>query len=288
MISLLCSFLGALAVSLSSGACKSSTRTVLEEPRQAPVSGQDSAIAALAPKISVDPTAAGYAFNLMIGAGSPASLATVHSLRYFSVVIYDRDNARVDSATNEEILTSGTMSSETHQASITAFATIAWHPARDPGEGAYAIARVGSATGSFATRLPLPAAAPSPKPTKPIVLTLDVQSRAAQAEFILRVQRVGPAPEGEYRPTGERFRIVLQDDVGDMVWSSSEGMVFTQMVGAVEPTEVGKEIEYRAVWNGRDQRTHMLAGPGTFRVTATIPAKPTSYVLREEFTWSGR
>lgn len=288
MISLLCTFLSALAVSLSSGACKSSTRTVQQEPRQIPASEQDAAIAALAPKITVDPTADGYTFSLMIGAGSPASLATVHSLRFFSVAIYDRDNARVDSATNEEILTSGTMSSETHQASITAFSTITRHPARDPGEGAYAIATVGSAKGSFATRLALPAVRPSPKPTKPIVMTLDVQSRAAQAEFILRVQRVGPAPDGEYLPTGERFRIVLQDAVGDMVWSSSAGMAFTQMVGVVEPTEVGKEIEYRAVWNGRDQRTHMLAGPGTFRVTATIPAKPTSYVLREEFTWSGR
>jgi hypothetical protein len=121
------------------------------------------------------------------------------------------------------------------------------------------------------------------------VLNIWLESRdmGRGVEFTLHVERLAPPPAGEYLPSGEQFRIELESSVGETIWSSSHGMAFIQSIGEVEPAEVGKSVEYRAVFDGRNDMTKSKLAPGRYRIIATIPAKPHPYILREEFTWSG-
>ena len=124
--------------------------------------------------------------------------------------------------------------------------------------------------------------------TDPIALTLDVRSRIVGLEFLVRVERLANAPEGEYLPSGENIRIEIENELGEQFWSSSLGKMFTQAVAPVEPIRIGEFADYREYWDGQNTITGGRLPQGSYRVIVTIPAKPKPYILRENFTWGGK
>lgn len=131
-------------------------------------------------------------------------------------------------------------------------------------------------------------AAQTQKPTSnPLAITVDVRTRTVGLEFLVRVERLAEGPDGEYLPSGEKIRIEIENELGEEFWSSSAGRMFTQATGPVEPIRVGEFADYREYWDGRNNITGGRLTQGRYRVIVTIPAKPTPYIIREDFTWSG-
>lgn len=138
------------------------------------------------------------------------------------------------------------------------------------------------------TTIPADTAAQAQKPASdPLAITLDVRTRTVGLEFLVRVERRAEAPEGEYLPSGENIRIEIENELGEEFWSSSAGKMFTQAISPVEPIRVGEFADYREYWDGRNTITGGRLTQGRYRVIVTIPAQPTPYIIREDFTWSG-
>ncbi len=227
-----------------------------------------------------------YTLGFSVG-GSAAS----HRIRSFEARIFSALGSRLAAITTDRIDASGITNASTGAVSGMMYGSMTW--SADVGAGSYAVLLLRTDSGVVARYVPFPggdqAAAPEAAPRGRILaMALTSDRRGTGVEFRLSVNRRAGAPEGEYLPSGEKFRIELIDDGGRTIWSSSRGRSFTQAIGSVDPAEVGGETEYRAVWDGRDDLAHGRAAPGTYRIVATIPAKPTPYILREEFTWSGR
>lgn len=123
--------------------------------------------------------------------------------------------------------------------------------------------------------------------SNPLTITLDVRTRTVGLEFLIRVERVAEAPEGEYLPSGENIRIEIENELGEQFWSSTAGKMFTQAISPVQPIRVGEFADYREYWDGQNTITGGRLTQGRYRAIVTIPAKPKPYILREEFTWSG-
>lgn len=139
------------------------------------------------------------------------------------------------------------------------------------------------------TTIPADSISQAEKPiSNPLAITLDVRTRTVGLEFLVRVERVAEAPEGEYLPSGENIRIEIENELGEQFWSSSAGKMFTQAITPVQPIRVGEFADYREYWDGRNTITGGRLTQGRYRVILTIPAKPKPYILREEFTWSGK
>ncbi len=231
-----------------------------------------------------------YSLGFMVGAGGPGDspgMRAIARLQTFIVRVYAPDGKLIDSISTSAIDRSGT--STKGNGSITAYSRIEWKAPAPVLPGSYARMSLPTDHGTITRRIDFPASGAAPaNGRKPLVLSLDVQNRGSAEEFTLRVERISPAPAGEYLPSGEKYRIEIIGSSGETLWSSSGGMSFTQSVGTVDPAKVGQEVTYRARWDGRSALSHGRAEPGTYRIVATIPAKPAPYILREEFTWSGK
>ncbi len=224
------------------------------------------------------------------GASQSASLNALHSLASLSFQIYAPNGRQLASIATQEINTSGTANTETEQTSLTAFGGVEWDSPEPLAPGTFAIAILRSDHGALARRVEFPGsdgASPAASAAS-VAMLLDVRSSGSGVEFTLTARRAAQGPADEYLPSGEKYRIELRNDVGETIWSSSTGKVFTMAIGPMAPGPVGSEVKYREFWNGRDEQTRMATPPGVYRIIATIPAKPTPYILREEFTWSGR
>ncbi|MDB5035051.1 MAG: Intracellular proteinase inhibitor [Chlorobi bacterium] len=291
-------FLG-LLLALSAAACHGS-QSVARNEEAGQTAGKiidanghiDSALAALDPQFYVSPNedTAGYVLGFSVGGGgSPDSpeMTALRSIRRFTAGIYGADGAEIAHLTTDDIGRSGTASGG--DGSVMVYARTAWAPKN--GNGAWALMSIETDRGSVTRRVAFPgtgADASQTRKNSPLEMSLDAEPRGNSMEFVLTVRRTAAAPEGEYRPNGEQYRIEIMDDGGEVIWSSSRGLMFSQMVGEIAPKKVGEEITYRAIWSGLDYRTHERAAPGRYRIIATLPAKPAPYILREELTWSGR
>ncbi len=115
-----------------------------------------------------------------------------------------------------------------------------------------------------------------------LVLAPSVEVSDSGVTFRLRARRVQPVA-GEYFPSSERLRVELFQG-GKRWWSSAEGVAFLQVIGAVEPTEVGAEVEYSLRWDGRLPTGERLPA-GDYQLRLTLPARPQEYVLELPFRW---
>jgi hypothetical protein len=257
----------------------------------------DPALVALDPQFYVAYADGGRAYKLgfSMGAGSPVA----RRVRGLDARIMS-DDSEIATLHTDEINTSGTSNTESGEMSGIMYGSMEWAPSDIPTPGTYVVLTLRGDSGVVIRRveLPGPPRGDGDNTPMPVVeqiphdrilnLTLTSERRGAGVQFTLSVKRQAPAPAGEYLPSGEEFRIELRNANGENIWSSSDGRFFVQKVGTVEPATVGGEVVYRAQWDGRNDLLHAPAAPGTYRITATIPAKPTPYILREEFTWNGR
>lgn len=92
-------------------------------------------------------------------------------------------------------------------------------------------------------------------------------------------------PTGEYIPDGEHFIIEIYTQKGNVIWSSSHGMNFTQAIGEVQPQTPGYMHVYEKLWDGKDNKDNPVPA-GEYLVKMTIPAKPMAYSTKMNFEWN--
>lgn len=98
--------------------------------------------------------------------------------------------------------------------------------------------------------------------------------------FVMDLLRLKPA-EDEYFPTSERLRIVITNKLGKTIWSSDYDLNFLQIIGQVEPVEVGKVHRYIVPWNRKDNNGNYVK-EGELRVSFILPVKPNNIVKVQE------
>lgn len=91
-------------------------------------------------------------------------------------------------------------------------------------------------------------------------------------------------PEGEYFPDSQTLIVHIETTSGSVVWNSSEGKNFMQMITDVLPKKPGESYKYELTWNGRDTNGKNMK-PGNYIIRYTIPAKPESYSATLEIEW---
>lgn len=288
-----------LAAGTGMAGCRSSQSSENNDPPTArsvvPPDSVDPALALLDPEFTISSISEGrYALNFRAGAGgtgSSPSMAALHSLNSVSFQIYAPNGDQLASIATQDITTSGTANAETGSASLTAFGGVEWEPGTPLLPGTYAIAILRSNDGAFARRIDFPGAGSAMTPAQArasIDIAVETRSRGGGVEFLVTATRISPGPAEEYLPSGEKYRIEIRDDVGETIWSSSTGKVFTQALVPMDPGPVGDDVTYREFWDGRNELTRLPVPPGRYRLVITIPAHPTPYISRQEFTWSGR
>lgn len=94
--------------------------------------------------------------------------------------------------------------------------------------------------------------------------------------FVLDLLRVKP-PKDEYFPTSERLRIEITNKMGKVVWNSDYDLNFLQVIGQVEPVEVGKVQRYIVPWNRVDNSGNFV-DEGDLSVSFVLPIKPSKLV----------
>ena len=119
----------------------------------------------------------------------------------------------------------------------------------------------------------------------PVTLKLDIKRKEPGLLFTLTATRNIVAGETEYLPSSESHRITIYDGPVK-IWSSRDGMAFTQAVQKVEPNEVGETTTWTVTWDGRDSEGRPV-GAGLYTIEGLIPAQPTEYFVREDYRWSG-
>lgn len=214
------------------------------------------------------------------GEGSP-QMAALNSIRSVGFIVFDADGNLIDSLYTERIGRSGLGGGD---ASLTASAGTEWRPAPPVPQKLRIVMYMRTSGGVWPKEVIT--SFDEPLYAEPVVLNLDYAPSGNGLEFVLTAQRVAEAPEGEYLPSSEAFRIEVYNGP-TLYWSSSRGKAFAQMIGQVEPSEIGGKAEYRAVWPGVDS-TGKAAGKGALTVVATIPAKPNPYTVRKEIQWPTR
>jgi hypothetical protein len=280
-------------LALATAGC-SSSRTAGEAGRtldRAAVERQSSPVLEiLNPHFDVVPTPEGpYALIFSAGASGTSdspSMRALRSIREVSFVVFDPDGRAIDSMRTTEIPTSGIQNSD-GGASLTATARVEWAPGTAPALGTRVLMRATADDGEILrlAEVPPPLANATVRRDR-LALSLETEQRGPSTlEFLFTVERTAPAAPEEYLPSGERFRIEIVSETGELQWSSSHGQMFTQAIGPVVPAEVGERAVYRATFDGMSDETHQRLAPGRYRVIATVPAKPRAYVLREELAW---
>lgn len=93
-------------------------------------------------------------------------------------------------------------------------------------------------------------------------------------------------PANEHIPDSEHFRVQIFTKKGNLVWSSSEGKNFMQVIGKVQPEIAGEMHVYKQIWNGKDN-SGIPVPEGEYKVVMTIPAKPIEYSTTMDYYWKG-
>lgn len=294
---MIASLLLAGAVTFVAG-CKSTEKISNETSSEAakvslPADSLDATLDGMNPEFGVSTDGGGsYVIYAAVGAGGDPTSPTVralHRITSMTADIFTPDGRHITRLETVEVTASGVANSETQGVSLTAYGKVEWNPHQRVAPGTYAIVALHTDSGRVARRITIESGGAEPATDgSPIVMTVEANSRGTNVEFLVRVERVTPAPDGEYLPGGEQISVELRNDVGETIWNSSTGRGFTQAIGTVEPTEVGRTVEHRVLWDGRSGLSRSRAHPSVYAIIVTIPAEPRPYILREEFTWSGR
>ena len=246
----------------------------------------DRNIAALKPEFVVEFQEKGGLYLGMAAGGAGASssqqIKTIGDIQSVSFIVFDEKGRLLDSMYTDVITRSGL--AEPESASLVISAGVAWRPKPPAPQEFHLIMLVRSHSSVWiretVTSFDLPLY------TESILLDLKHTQKGKGLEFILSAERVAEPSGEEYLPSSEAFRITLFNGP-TRLWSSSEGMAFTQAIGPVEPQELGGKVEYRVLWNGTDTNGQQ-AKRGALTVEALIPAKPAPYVLRKEIQWNAQ
>jgi hypothetical protein len=103
----------------------------------------------------------------------------------------------------------------------------------------------------------------------PIIEETDAQTITFKALTIRQAPH-----QGAYRPSSEDFRVEIINSKDGKKWNSSEGMMYMQMIGSIEPLMVGTE-NLLTLQHKIDQKQFRLNGLNT--VNFIIPAMPHQY-----------
>lgn len=121
-------------------------------------------------------------------------------------------------------------------------------------------------------------------PATPLELTpFATPAGAASIELGATVKRIY-LPTNEYLPSAERFRIIVSDSSGAVVWRSDAGLSYSTIVLNVEPRHSGETDRQAITWNGKSLSGTIIP-PGRYRADMSIPARPTPYTTSIEFSW---
>jgi len=94
-------------------------------------------------------------------------------------------------------------------------------------------------------------------------------------------------PKEEYLPSSERFRVIISDQQGNVVWRSDAGTQFLTLVGSIEPSLEGRSERYAIPWNGVDLQGNAVR-TGSYQCELIIPARPSQYTARTTIQWPPR
>lgn len=94
--------------------------------------------------------------------------------------------------------------------------------------------------------------------------------------FVLDLLRLRPT-EDEYFPNSERLRIEITNELGKPIWNSDKDVNFLQIIGQVEPIEVGKMHRYIVPWN-RTNNSGKFVSEGKLNVAYILPIKPNNII----------
>ncbi|MCX7880434.1 MAG: hypothetical protein N2517_07210 [Ignavibacteria bacterium] len=87
--------------------------------------------------------------------------------------------------------------------------------------------------------------------------------------------------EDEYFPTSERLRIRIESKAGKEIWASDFNTNFLQVIGEVEPIEIGKIRRYILQWIGKDFSGNKVPS-GEYNVYFILPIKKHEIVEKLE------
>lgn len=99
-------------------------------------------------------------------------------------------------------------------------------------------------------------------------------------EFMLQAKRIKIADE--YLPNSESFRVEIFNLGGKMLFSSDYQMNYLQVIGEVEPKNIGEIHTYKYTWNRTDNNKQKIP-TGKYRAILCIPAKPNHYTSTINF-----
>jgi len=91
-------------------------------------------------------------------------------------------------------------------------------------------------------------------------------------------------PPGEYLPTSENFRVVINDDKGAVVWRSDFGAGFLTLITTVEPQTPNQVEKYVLPWDGRNLEG-IRVPDGVYHADLIIPASPRAYTAKIDVPW---
>ena len=242
----------------------------------------DTNIAALNPEIAVQPNDDGSIYlGVLIGVGErerSSRLGTISELKSFTFITFNLDGEMMDSLYTDDITRSGLGGRAT---SLMASAGTTWNPSDFSSKKFRLVTLIRTESGLWLKEVA--ATLPEMAEVDPIVLNLTSEKKSEGVEFTLTAKRVSEPLVTEQLSTSETHRIDIYDGP-ILVWSSSDGQMFAQVISTVEPSKVGETTTYKVLWNGKTRTGN--AKNGTYTVAATIPAKPNPYTVRKEFLWN--
>ena len=216
------------------------------------------------------------------GAGSSPAMKAIADIQSVSFIIFDDKGTMLDSLYTDVITRSGI--GEPESASLAVSAGVSWRPRPPAPQQYHMIMLIRSAQGAWMREVRT--SFDVPLYTESLLLNLQHSRKGSGLNFTLTAERVMEPETEEYLPSGEMFRITVYSGP-TRLWSSSDGKMFTQAVGAVEPEKLGEKVTYEAFWNGAGPEGQPTPS-GALTIEAVIPAKPAPYILREEIQWNAQ
>lgn len=110
---------------------------------------------------------------------------------------------------------------------------------------------------------------------KPITMNSNLEKNDDHILFITKAKR-NYHREDEYLPSSEYFRVEIYNDKNDLIWNSSIGKSFMQMITDVLPKETGEEMVFQEKWEYRNNKKKRV-GAGKYTAFLIIPAEPLQY-----------
>jgi len=78
----------------------------------------------------------------------------------------------------------------------------------------------------------------------------------------------------EYLPNGLTHDYQIFNDAGVLLWQKSYGGMFTQVIGDVQPKDVGASVDYTDLWDGEGNVVPGIVPGGRYTLVGIIPCMP--------------